>query len=546
MKKFSFFNKFNNPVMIIEGKDSLIYTNNAFKRFFPDFTDLKKFEHKLNYEICPLDITSDTISPISQAIASKQSFSTYVTYQNKQNEFLYFNINAEKRSKYTIIVFTDLSNDVKYQNLLNKYQQLEIECSNLKTENTSLLKAKDKTQAQALKLVLVNKMLNIIRESIDADKIIKSILRELSLTFGTFDAYYAAFENKKFNITVTTKKKKNGIITFDDAVQKCIDRNEISDSICLKEYKEAEPFKEPVQRVVVPIKYLNKLLGVIILLSRQKRKSDSENDILENISIQLGIAIIQAELYEKNAKNVKELQETLKKLKETQLKLVNTEKMASLGQLIAGVAHEINTPVASIKSNNEIIKKMINKISDTDVKGILKEVNDIDKEAISRISKLVISLKKFIRLDEAELQEADLNEELDITLNLIRHETKNRIEIVKNYGKSHVIKCYPGMLNHVFMNILVNAVQAIEDKGTITITTEYLKDKVIVKIKDTGKGIKDTKKIFDAGFTTKGVGVGTGLGLAIAAQNIEKHKGQIEVNSMVGKGSEFIITIPSE
>ena len=546
MKKFDFFNKYYDPVMVIKGKDSLIFTNNAFKRAFPDFTDLKKFEHKLNYEICPLDINDDTMSPISQAISSKQSFSTYVTYQNLQNEYLYFTINAEKKGTYTFIFFKDLSNAVKYQNLLNKYQQLEIECSNLKQENSSLLKAKDKTQAQALKLVLVNKMLNIIRESIDADKIIKSILKELSLTFGTFDAYYVAYENKKYKITVTTKKKKEEFITFDEQVQKSIDRNEISDTICLKEYVEAPPFKEPVQRLVVPIKYLNKLLGVIILLSRQKRKSDSEHDILENIAIQLGIAIIQAELYEKNAKNVKELQETLKELKETQLKLVNTEKMASLGQLIAGVAHEINTPVASIKSNNEIIKKLISKIESENLQKILTEINDIDKEAISRISKLVISLKKFIRLDEAELQEADINEELNITLNLIRHETKNRIEVIKNYGKSHLIKCYPGLLNHVFMNILVNATQAIEGKGTITITTEYYDDKVVIKIKDTGKGIKNTKKIFDAGYTTKGVGVGTGLGLAIAAQSIEKHNGTIDVNSIVGKGSEFIITIPSE
>lgn len=546
MKKFDFFNKYYDPVMVIEGKDSLIYTNNAFKRYFPDFTDLKKFDHKLNYEICPLDISDDTISPISQAIASKQSFSTYVTYQNKQSEFLYFNIITEKKGKNTVIVFKDLSDSVKYQNLLNKYEQLEIECGNLKAENSSLLKVKDKTQAQALKLVLVNKMLNIIRESIDADKIIKSILKELSLTFGTFDAYYAAYENKKYKITVTTKRKKDEFITFDETTQKNIEKNTISDSICLKEYIEAAPFKEPVQRLVVPIKYLNKLLGVIILLSRQKRKSDSEHDILENISIQLGIAIIQAELYEKNAKNVKELQEAMKQLKEAQIKLVNTEKMASLGQLIAGVAHEINTPVASIKSNNEIIKKLINKIDNENLQKILTEINDIDKEAISRISKLVISLKKFIRLDEAELQEADINEELNITLNLIRHETKNRIEIVKNYGKSHMIKCYPGLLNHVFMNILVNATQAIEGKGTITITTEYFDDKVIIKIKDTGKGIKNTKKIFDAGYTTKGVGVGTGLGLAIAAQSIEKHNGTIDVNSVVGKGSEFIITIPSE
>ena len=179
---------------------------------------------------------------------------------------------------------------------------------------------------------------------------------------------------------------------------------------------------------------------------------------------------------------------------------------------------------------------------------MMTELNEIDKEAIQRISNIVTSLKKFVRLDEAELQEADINKELDLTLDLIRHETKNRIEVVKKYGKIPMVKCFPNMLNQVFTNILINACQSIEGSGTITITTEFKKKKLIVKIKDTGKGIPQNQltKIFTAGYTTKGVGVGTGLGLAISSKIIEKHKGEIIVNSEVGKGSEFIITISGE
>ena len=293
---------------------------------------------------------------------------------------------------------------------------------------------------------------------------------------------------------------------------------------------------------------MQKLIGIIVLLSYQKRELNEELEILEAISSQLGNAIIRAELYQNNIKTVQELQNTLKELKETQIQLINSEKMASLGQLVAGVAHEINTPVASIKSNNTILNKFIPQINDPEIAHMLKEINEIDREAIQRISNIVTSLKKFVRLDEAELQEADINKEIDLTLDLIRHETKNRIEIVKHYGNLPLIKCYPNMLNQVFTNILINACQAISDKGIIEITTEYNDKKLIVKIKDNGKGIPEDQlnKIFTAGFTTKGVGIGTGLGLAICSKIIEKHNGEILVNSEVGKGSEFIITICSE
>ena len=178
---------------------------------------------------------------------------------------------------------------------------------------------------------------------------------------------------------------------------------------------------------------------------------------------------------------------------------------------------------------------------------MLKDINALDKEAISRINNIVKSLKKFVRLDEAELQEANINNELDLTLELIRHETKNKAEIIKNYGNLPMIKCYPNMLNQVFMNVLVNACHSIKTKGSIIITTDYVDNNLIVKIKDTGCGIKqeNLEKIFNAGYTTKGAGIGTGLGLAISQKIIQKHKGSITVESTENIGTEFTITIPS-
>ena len=335
-------------------------------------------------------------------------------------------------------------------------------------------------------------------------------------------------------------------INFDNDVEKKIANGKVFSAFCMKEFVEAKPFNELVQSIVLPIYHMNTRLGVIVLLTKQKTKFDDALEILDGVSTQLGNAIIQAQLYEKDARMVKELKRTLNELQDTQLKLINSEKMASLGQLVAGVAHEINTPVASIKSNNEIATKLIAKLKDDTSAELLQEINDIDREAIARINRLVVSLRKFVRLDEADLQEADINKEIDLTLDLIRHETKNRIKIVKNYGEIPPVKCYPNMLNQVFMNILVNATQAIENEGTITIDTNFVDNELFVKISDTGCGIKEPDKIFFAGYTTKGVGVGTNLGLAISQKIIEKHDGKISVKSELGKGSTFIITIPSK
>lgn len=551
MEKFEFFNKFYNPVMVVENDTLEVkYRNNAFRRIFSDFTTLKKFSHKLNWEICPID-TSDweLHSPIVQAIRSKENFITHVNYQEKSDSYKYYDINSVKRGKYSILFFIDVTLDVKYSQLLVEKNELKMKCSMLDEEIKSLESIKQKAQDQAIKMALINRISNIMRESIDITSIIIPTLKELSTIFGGYRAYYAEYNiyNNTFKITHTLYEEETGnAIMFEADVIRKISKKEISyTKSCMREYMSAKPYKDPVQRTILPIYHMNDLLGVVVLISRQRRGLDVEFEILNNISSQLGTAIVHAKLYKKNLETVDELKKTLKELEETQLQLVNSEKMASLGQLIAGVAHEINTPVASIKSNNEIYTELLQKVNDEKLKNLLSDINSTDKIAIERIIRLVTSLKKFVRLDEAELQEADINKEIDLTLDLIRHETKYGINVIKNYGDIPLIKCYPNMLNQVFMNILVNACQAIEKEGTITITTLYKDNNLSISIKDTGRGIEDTKKIFEAGFTTKGAGIGTGLGLAISSKIIAKHNGKINVKSKVGFGSEFIITIPS-
>ena len=270
-----------------------------------------------------------------------------------------------------------------------------------------------------------------------------------------------------------------------------------------------------------------------------------------------------------------ELQKTLENLKQAQSQLVQSEKMASLGQLVAGIAHEINNPVnfisagvESLSTNLDEIKQVLDiyhKITTENVSEKLKEIEELKvkveyKEAIREINQLIESIKNgtkrtteivrglrtFSRLDEDILKMADINEGLDSTLILLHNRYKNRIEVVRNYTNLPLVECYPGQLNQVFMNILSNAIDAIDDKGTITITTSKTNGLIHVSIKDSGHGIPQDirEKIFDPFYTTKGVGKGTGLGLSISQSIIEKHKGNIKVKSENGKGTEFIISIP--
>jgi signal transduction histidine kinase len=249
--------------------------------------------------------------------------------------------------------------------------------------------------------------------------------------------------------------------------------------------------------------------------------------------------------------------------------------MASIGQLVAGIAHEINNPVTfisagvdSLNTNLEEIRQVLNIYHAITSKNVVKKLAEIEKlkekveykETIAEIQDLIRSIKTgtertteiikglrtFSRLDEDVLKVANIHEGIDSTLILLRNKYKERIEIEKHYGDIPVIECYPGQLNQVFMNILSNAIDAIEGKGTITISTEKSNEKVKVSISDTGKGIpeKIRAKIFEPFFTTKEVGRGTGLGLSISHSIIEKHGGSIEVKSQAGKGSEFIVTVP--
>ncbi len=553
---FSLYNNFETAILILDSRKRIVFKNLSFLKNFGNIKNLEKFGNYFSFDICMLD--SDNLmeaNPVSFAVDSRESFCANAVYQKTKDQFFYYLIKSFFDNGCKILVFKNITTQILYEETEKRYAFMRQQYLTLAEENKQFAALQQKSQAQTVKLALMHRISGVIRESIDLDRILDSTLKELFNLFGAVKVYYAESREKNFYIKDVYPDKYKDIVgeraDFSADTKKHIRAREIKVSVCIKDYLNSKTsYPAQVNRIIVPVFRLQDIFGLLIIYTNQKFYDVSQNDVLQSIATQLGSAIVQASLFTQIKEKNNELENTLTKLKETQLQLINSEKMASLGQLVAGVAHEINTPLGSINANNDMLGKLIDRLclDGTDLSAIenIRNINKIDREAIKRISGIVQSLKRFVRLDESDLQLADINKELDLTLELIKHETKNKIEIIKNYGNIPEIKCYPNMLNQVFMNILVNACQSIEKNGIITITTNYSDNILTVKIKDNGCGIDDSikDKIFFAGTTTKKIGIGTGLGLAISQKIIEKHNGSINFKSKKGNGTEFIIKIP--
>ncbi|HYR89679.1 MAG TPA: HAMP domain-containing sensor histidine kinase [Terriglobia bacterium] len=228
--------------------------------------------------------------------------------------------------------------------------------------------------------------------------------------------------------------------------------------------------------------------------------------------------------------------------------------------LLASLAHEISTPLGTIRSNNEDIDLAFRRVGDwmkrfpeRAVEPGMKDILDVVEGSIrstrlacERLSEIVNNVRNFARLDDAECQLADIHESIGSTLVLLAHVLKHRITVVKDYGRVRQIDCYRGQLHQVFMNIILNAAQAIEGEGEIRIKTWESDNAVHIAISDTGRGISPDvlPRIFDPGFTTKKTRLGAGLGLPICRSIVQNHNGSIEVESEAGKGSTFTIVLP--
>ena len=552
LTKFEFINNFAEAAIVLDSTGKVVFKNFRFIKIFGNIKNLERFANYFNFDICLLDTDNiQKANPISFAVSSKEIFYTLAVYQKSKELFQYFEISSFFYDGYKIILFNDVTALNNYDDLSIRFENLKKDYKKIQEENKDFLNFQQKAQNQAIKMALMHRVSNVIRESINISKIIGSALKELYNLFAAVKVYYARTEDKNYVIEhVYPQKYKTNLgclVQLEKEATKEILSKNIRINPCIKEYLNSEyTYPAPVTRIIVPVYRMNESRGILMIYTAQKNAADLQNDVLQSIATQLATAIVQASLFEQITAKNNELQNTLTELKETQIQLINSEKMASLGQLIAGVAHEINTPLGSINSNNDILNKLIKRLDCNETVQAMLKINEIDKEAIKRISHIVQSLKKFVRLDESELQLADINKEIDLTLEIIKHETKNKIKITKNYSNLPQIKCYPNILNQVFMNLLVNACQSIETEGEIVITTDFSDGILTVKIKDNGSGIDESikDKIFTAGTTTKKVGIGTGLGLAISQKIIQKHNGTISFTSKKNKGTEFIIKIP--
>ncbi len=289
-------------------------------------------------------------------------------------------------------------------------------------------------------------------------------------------------------------------------------------------------------------------------------------------------------LEQRVTERTRDLSKAYEALKASQSQMVQSEKMATLGQMVAGVSHEINTPLGYVRSNLELLRGMFEDLGKlvgqyARTLGLMREHNvdeaqiakafeevtlaeaELDPAAmihessqlltdgthgLDQIGELVTNLKNFSRLDRTRLDAFDINKGLDSTLNIAKHMFKEGIQIVRNYGVLPQIQCAPSQINQVFLNVVTNAVQAMNGKGTLKLNTRASGGQVAISFEDTGCGMTPEvlARVYEPFFTTKPAGKGTGLGMSIAQQIVQEHGGRIQATSQAGKGTQFVITLP--
>ena len=464
--------------------------------------------------------------------------------------------------------------------------------------------AEDKVRSLLNRAQLLNRISSEIRNSLDLDIILQSsvnaIFAELPADICTF-AWYQ--DNGEATVWEIIKEQKipelpswlgNHQLNAFPTLLEHILQNQLYrvDRLATLDDRPLKAFFEEMgisAYLGLPIHTAGGKIGSLQIgrISSERSWRGREIKLLQDIGNQLAIAIYQAQLYEESQAKTEKLQRSYQELKDAQLHLIQSEKMSSLGQLVAGIAHEINNPVSFIYGNlepalnyatdlaqlihlyQESLPNPSQAIADFTKKADIDYVlSDFPKlltsmgKGATRIRDIVQSLRTFSRLDQADYKAVDVHENIDNALVILQNRLNGRagnpeIQVIKHYGELPLIECYSGLLNQVFMNLLVNAIDAIEERqgdaesddysGFITITTAIASEhKVTISIQDNGSGMNSETqaKIFNPFFTTKPIGVGTGMGLSISYQIVTgNHEGQLQCFSMPGEGTTFIVEL---
>ena len=441
------------------------------------------------------------------------------------------------------------------------------------------------TQAQAGRELLMNQLTRSIRQSLDMEMILGTAVMELGKVTGVSRCFISYFASEKTEMEMTEKifqyhlpgvpsmsrwmNKETLFQLFDDdSKSKPILIHDVR-GISGRQFEHIQVSDDIKSIAIFPILIRSELVGAITLHQCDGYRTWMMEDIelLNAISEHLGVALHQAQLFSTLERQKTDLENTLEELQQAQVYLIQSEKMAVLGQFVAGIAHEVNTPLGTMSSNTATLKGCLERLKafmPSESKPIfesMEQLLDINKLASGRIQDIVKNLRNFARLDESALKIADIHEGIDSTLMLIQSSINPRIQLIRAYGDNiPKIFCYPGLLNQIFMNLLVNAIYSVDltfeeesefsrkTSPMVRIETSYQSEseQVTILIQDNGKGIapEHLTKVFDPGFTTKGMGIGTGLGLALCYRIIEKHHGRICVESKVNEGASFYVILP--
>jgi two-component system, NtrC family, sensor kinase len=460
-----------------------------------------------------------------------------------------------------------------------------------------------KIQAQSSQWVLINRLTHAMRISLDISDILSTTVSELGRVMGVSRCIirYQATSSlapqqqnpettlRQYSYTLPGVSSAPKVSTWDQTMEShvfALRQANRASPVLAADDPSLNPFvlnhidscPLPLQWVVPQLTQLGVLSLVIIPVMVGGQQSGSitlhqcdnprpwtEEDmaLLLAVADHLGVALAQAQLYEQQAQQTQALEAAMGDLQTAQLQLIQSEKMAVLGQFVAGIAHEVNTPLGAIASNNDTLSTCLQRLATLPAQSIttpllatMDELLQINAMASHRIQDIVTSLRNFARLDESEQQVVNLHEGINNTLILLRGSIPPHVQVTTHFDADcPPIRCYPGLLNQVFINLMVNALHAMDtpnanqSSSVLSIGTHWNSDTAClsVSVSDTGRGIcvEHLPRIFDPGFTTKGVGVGTGLGLALCYRIMEKHNGHIMVDSTLGKGSTFTVVLTS-